>query len=78
MTVKSGRSTFCLYVCKMTRREQSLLACGWDERTSMFSAVLLMLYVVDLPPRSRPMLARPLDMLTIVFFWPFSRSGRYA
>ena len=47
-----------------------------DERTSMFSAVLLMLYVVDLPPRSRPMLARPLDMLMIVFFWPFSRSGR--
>ena len=42
----------------------------------MFKAVLLMLYDVHLPPRSRPILASPLDMFTTVFLLPFSSNGR--
>lgn len=44
--------------------------------TSMFNAVLLMLYVAHLLPQSIAMLASPLDMFTITFFVPFSSSGR--
>ena len=50
----------------------------WHELlTSMFNAVLLILYDVHLFPAFSPMLASPLETFTMVFFWPCSSSGRY-